>query len=182
MRIETTPLAGLLLITPNVYQDSRGYFFESYNRKFFEAEGLNKDFLQDNESLSKKGTLRGLHFQAPPYAQGKLVRVVRGIALDVALDIRKDSSTYGQHYAITLSEENHLMFWIPPGFAHGFLAMEDNTLFSYKCTNVYNKESEGGVLYNDPKLAIDWRIDEQELLLSPKDEKLAPLADLESPF
>ncbi len=156
MEIVKTPIEGLLVIKPNVFEDERGYFFESYNREIFLKHGLDLNFVQDNESKSKKGVLRGMHFQNPPFAQGKLVRVVRGAVLDVAVDIRKGSPTYGKWHSVMLSGDNKQMYWIPAGFAHGFLTLEDETVFFYKCTNVYNKEAEGCIRWNDPDLAIDW--------------------------
>ena len=156
MEIVKTPIEGLLIINPNVFEDERGYFFESYNREALLKHGLDLTFVQDNESKSKKGVLRGMHFQRPPFAQGKLVRVVRGAVLDVAVDIRKGSPTYGKWHSVVLSGVNKLMYWIPAGFAHGFLTLEDDTVFFYKCTNVYNKEAEGCIRWNDPDLNIDW--------------------------
>ena len=171
MEIITTPLEGLLIIKPDVFEDERGYFFESFNHEKFLKEGLDLKFLQDNESKSKKGVLRGLHFQAPPFAQGKLVRVMRGSVLDVAVDIRKSSSTYGKWESIVLSGQNKWMYWIPPGFAHGFVTLEDDTIFFYKCTNGYNKASEGSLRWNDPQLNIDWGI--ADPVISDKD-KVSP--------
>jgi len=167
MKIIKTPIKGLLVINPRVFGDDRGYFFESWSKQSFAEAGLDLDFVQDNQSISSKGVLRGLHFQNPPYAQGKLVRVIKGAVLDVALDIRKDSPTYGQHFSIELSEENKTIFWIPPGFAHGFATLKDNTIFTYKCTGVYNKESEGALLWNDKDLNINWEINDP--LVSEKD-------------
>lgn len=180
MQITTTPIEGLLVVQPKVFGDHRGYFMETYNEGAFRAAGLPTDFVQDNQSFSGKGILRGLHFQAPPYAQGKLVRVIRGAVLDVALDLRTASVTYGKHFAIQLTEENKTMVWIPPGFAHGFLTLADDTLFAYKVTGLYNKESEGGILWNDPDLGIAWGIDQP--VLSDKDLILPRLADFNSPF
>ena len=168
MKISKTPILNLLIIQPNVFEDERGYFFESYNKNKFNMEGINYEFVQDNESMSKKGVLRGLHFQKPPYAQAKLVRVIKGAALDVAVDIRKNSATYGQHFTIELSEMNKTMMFIPEGFAHGFLTLADNTIFSYKCTQVYNKSSEHTILWNDPDLNINWGITDP--VLSEKDK------------
>ena len=180
MEIIETSIEGLLIIKPDVFKDERGYFFESYNKERFAKEGLLMDFVQDNESKSSKGVLRGLHFQKPPYAQGKLVRVVKGSVMDVAVDLRKDSPTYGKWESVVLTEENKLKFWIPEGFAHGFLTLEDNTIFNYKCTNVYNKESEGSILWNDPDINIEWNIEDP--ILSEKD-KLSPLfKNFETPF
>ena len=160
MEIIKTPLEGLLVIKPKIFGDDRGYFFESWSKQSFAKIGLTLDFVQDNQSLSGKGVLRGLHFQNPPYAQGKLVRVIKGAVLDVAVDIRKDSPTYGQHFSVELSEENKTLVWIPPGFAHGFATLKDNTIFTYKCTEVYNKESEGALLWNDKDLNINWKVND----------------------
>ena len=180
MELIKTSIDGLLIIKPDVFKDERGYFFESYNKERFAKAGLNMDFVQDNESKSDKGVLRGLHFQKPPYAQGKLVRVIKCSVLDVAVDLRKGSPTYGKWESVVLTEENKLQFWIPEGFAHGFVALEDNTIFNYKCTNVYNKESEGSILWNDPDINISWNIDNP--ILSEKD-KISPLfKNFESPF
>ena len=161
---------GLVLIDPLVFTDNRGYFFESYNEELFKKAGIPDKFMQDNESVSSKGVLRGLHFQNPPYEQGKLVRVVSGAVLDVAVDIRKSSPAYGKHFVIELSAANKKMLWIPPGFAHGFVALDDNTLFLYKCTNLYNKASESGIIWNDKTLNINWgfenpKVSEKDLLL-----------------
>ncbi len=180
MEIIKTPLEGLLVINPRVFGDDRGYFFESWSKQSFAKVGLDLDFVQDNQSLSAKGVLRGLHFQNPPYAQGKLVRVIKGAVLDVALDIRKDSPTYGQHFSIELSEENKTIVWIPPGFAHGFVTIEDNTIFTYKCTEVYNKESEGALLWNDKDLNINWEINDP--LVSAKDLVAGNFKDFASKF
>ena len=180
MEIIKTSIEGLLIIKPDVFKDERGYFFESYNKERFAKEGLTMDFVQDNESKSSKGVLRGLHFQKPPYAQGKLVRVVKGSVMDVAVDLRKSSPTYGKWESVVLSEDNKLQFWIPEGFAHGFVTLEDNTIFNYKCTNIYNKESEGSLLWNDPDINIDWNIENP--ILSEKD-KVSPLfKNFETPF
>lgn len=180
MEIKQTEIPGLLIIQPQVFNDSRGYFFESYNKVKLKAQGFDADFIQDNQSMSSVGTLRGLHFQNPPYGQGKLVSVIKGSALDVAVDIRKKSAFYGKYFSIVLSENNKTMFWIPPGFAHGFVALEDNTIFMYKCTQVYNKESEGSVFWNDPDLKIDWNI--KNPIISEKDSKAPFFKDLASRF
>ncbi|MFN5181726.1 MAG: dTDP-4-dehydrorhamnose 3,5-epimerase [Bacteroidota bacterium] len=180
MKISETLIEGLKIIEPKVFQDDRGYFFESWSKKIFEENNIEADFLQDNQSLSTKGVLRGLHFQSPPYAQGKLVRVIKGSVLDVAVDIRKRSPTYGQHVCVELSEKNKLQFYIPPGFAHGFLTLEDETIFSYKCTNYYNKDSEGTILWNDPEIGIDWKITHPRI--SQKDEAGILLKNFKSPF
>ena len=180
MQIIATNIPDLLIIQPKVFEDPRGYFYESYNKNSFAQHNIHADFVQDNQSLSQKGVLRGLHFQAPPYEQGKLVRVISGAVLDVAVDIRKNSPTYGKFFSIVLDEKNKTMFWIPPGFAHGFLTLEDNTIFSYKCTNVYNKESEGSILWNDPAIGINWG--DGSPLLSEKDKEAKLFSDLKSPF
>jgi dTDP-4-dehydrorhamnose 3,5-epimerase len=180
LEIITTSIEGLLIIQPKVFADSRGYFFESYSAGIFEKLGVDANFVQDNQSLSQKGTVRGLHFQANPFAQGKFVRVVQGAVIDVAVDIRKGSPTYGQHVAVELSADNKTMFWVPPGFAHGFSVLEDNTIFLYKCTNLYNKQSEGGLLWNDPALNIDWGVTNP--IVSDKDVILPTLQNFETPF
>lgn len=171
MEILTTEIPDLLVIKPDVFADDRGYFFESYNKVKLAEAGIDVNFIQDNESRSMKGVLRGLHFQYSPYAQGKLVRVISGAVLDVAVDIRKDSPTFGKWASILLTGENKLMYWIPEGFAHGFLTLEDDTIFTYKCTGVYNKQAEGAIKWNDPDLNIEWDINSP--LLSAKD-KVAP--------
>lgn len=180
MEIIETHINDLLIIKPKVFSDARGYFFESYNEGVFKQNGITPHFVQDNQSLSNAGVLRGLHFQAPPHAQGKLVRVITGAVLDVAVDIRKTSPTYGQHVAIELTEENKTMFYIPAGFAHGFLTLKDNTIFSYKCTDLYNKASEGTVLWNDTDLNINWNI--AEPILSEKDLTGTKFIEFNSPF
>lgn len=184
MQITKTPIEGLLIIEPKVWKDNRGYFYESYNAKLFADAGINATFVQDNQSFSQKGALRGLHAQSMPFEQGKLVRVLQGSVLDVAIDIRKDSPTYGQHFDIELSEENHKQLWVPAGFLHGFLTLEDNTIFTYKVSNYYDKNSEIGVMWNDPDLNIQWSkyIPESEFLLSDKDQALDSFKDFKSPF
>ncbi|MXV17615.1 dTDP-4-dehydrorhamnose 3,5-epimerase [Hufsiella ginkgonis] len=182
MNFIETPFEGLVVIEPKIWKDDRGYFYESYNQERFEAAGIPANFVQDNQSFSQKGALRGLHAQAPPHAQGKLVRVIQGSVKDVVVDIRKNSATYGKHFSITLSAENFKMLWIPPGFIHGFVTLEDNTIFSYKVTSLYNKNSELGGLWNDPDLGIDWGISSNEVILSDKDKILPLLKDLQSPF
>lgn len=167
MEIIQTGIKDLIILKPRVFEDERGYFFESYNKSVFSQNGLDMEFVQDNQSLSQKGVLRGLHFQNEPHAQGKLVRVINGSVLDVAVDIRKASPTYGKSFSIELNEKNKTMFYIPPGFAHGFLTLENNTIFSYKCTKVYNKASEGCLLWNDPDLNINWGISDP--IISEKD-------------
>ena len=180
MNILKTELSGLLVIDPKVFGDDRGYFFESFNAEVFASAGLTADFVQDNESRSVKGVLRGLHFQEPPFEQGKLVRVARGAVMDVSVDIRKDSPTYGKWAAFELSEQNKRMLWIPPGFAHGFVTLEDDTVFIYKCTNVYNRESESSILWNDEELGIDWGIENP--VISQKDSEAPLFRELNSPF
>jgi dTDP-4-dehydrorhamnose 3,5-epimerase len=180
MQIEKNHIEGLLVIKPDVFEDQRGYFFESYNEEKFRQLGIDARFVQDNESKSGKGVLRGLHFQVPPYQQGKLVRVVKGAVLDVAVDLRRSSPTYGQWASIELSEKNKWMYWIPAGFAHGFLTLEENTVFFYKCTQVYNKESERGIFWNDPDLGIRWGTGQP--LVSEKDKSAGSFRDFVSPF
>tara|TARA_B100000768_G_scaffold37427_1_gene36143 strand:- start:686 stop:1228 length:543 start_codon:yes stop_codon:yes gene_type:complete len=180
MNIIKTPIENLLVLEPKVFEDERGYFFESFNKKKFEDIGINESFVQDNQSLSNKNVLRGLHFQAPPFAQGKLVRVIKGSVLDIAVDIRKESATYGKYFSVILSEQNKKMFWIPPGFAHGFLTLEDQTIFSYKCSGDYNPSSEGSLLWNDPQLNIEWNIDEP--IVSAKDQEAQAFTSFKSPF
>ncbi len=180
MEVIQTPIEGLLILKPSIFTDHRGYFFESWNKELFMNIGINLDFVQDNQSFSNKGVLRGLHFQNPPFSQGKLVRVIRGSVLDVAVDIRKESLTFGQYFSIELSEENNTIFWIPPGFAHGFVALEDNTFFSYKCTETYNKASEGSLLWSDKDLNIDWKINNP--IVSDKDNKAINFSNFSSQF
>lgn len=180
MEIEHFSIPTIALIKPTVFEDSRGYFFESYSKRKFIEAGIHDDFVQSNQSLSQKGVLRGLHFQIPPFAQSKLVRVIKGSVLDVAVDVRKNSPTYGEHISLVLSEHNKHMLYIPEGFAHGFLTLEDETIFSYKCGNVYNKEAERGIMWNDKNLAIDWNITNP--ILSAKDELNVSFIDFESPF
>jgi len=182
MKITETNIEGLLIIEPRIFNDGRGYFYESYNKRTFTASGISVDFVQDNQSFSQKGAVRGLHGQADPFAQGKLVRVINGRVLDVAVDIRKGSPTYGKHVAIELSGDNKLQFWIPAGFLHGFATLEDNTIFTYKVNNYYDKASEIGVIWNDSTLDIDWGIDPADVLLSPKDEILPAFSSFVSPF
>ena len=179
MQVENTTIKDLLILTPKVFKDERGYFMESYNHKKWERL-LKTDFVQDNESLSEKGVLRGLHFQKPPYAQAKLVRVVRGSVLDVAVDLRKSSPTYGQYFKIILSAENKKQFFIPAGFAHGFLCLEDDTIFSYKCSEYYHSESEVIIQWSDASIKIDWGINNP--LVSERDTKAASFSTFETPF
>jgi dTDP-4-dehydrorhamnose 3,5-epimerase len=180
MEIVKTKIPDLYIIKPQVFEDHRGYFFESYNQEKFLKLGMDQHFVQDNESKSMNGVLRGLHFQNPPHAQGKLVRVVKGAVLDVAVDLRKSSPAYGQWEAVELTEQNKLMYWIPEGFAHGFVTLEDHTIFSYKCTSVYHKESESCIRWDDPTLNIDWKITQP--VLSEKDLDGMLFKDFVSPF
>jgi len=172
MQITKTEIEGLIEITPRVFEDERGYFYESYSKAAFKKNGIDADFVQDNQSLSQKGVLRGLHFQNPPFAQGKLVRVIKGAVLDIAVDLRKDSPTYGKYHKVLLTEKNKRLFWIPAGFAHGFLTLENDTIFAYKVTNVYNKESEGCIKWDDADLNVDWEITSDIIpLVSEKDDE-----------
>jgi dTDP-4-dehydrorhamnose 3,5-epimerase len=180
MEIKTTPLEGLLILKPKVFNDSRGYFFESYQDQRYKQFGINEHFVQDNLSYSTKNVIRGLHFQKPPYAQGKLVSVFKGKVLDVVLDLRKNSPTFGNHFSIELSEENHLQLWIPVGFAHGFSVLSEFALFSYKCTNYYHQASEDGILYNDSTLKIDWNVENP--IVSEKDLQLQEFKHFQTPF
>lgn len=179
MKIIETEIQGLFIIEPDVYGDSRGYFFESFNKKRFEEQtGINVDFVQDNESRSTYGVVRGLHFQRPPHAQAKLVRVVSGRVLDVAVDLREGSPTYGKHVAVELSGENHRQVFIPKGFAHGFSVLSEEAVFQYKCDDYYAPETEGAVAWDDPDIAIDWRIPADDMILSEKDKKNPRLSEL----
>ena len=180
MQITKTPFRDLLIIKPSVYADERGYFFESWNREKLRKAGLEITFAQDNQSSSMKGVLRGLHFQLPPFEQGKLVRVVRGAALDVVVDLRRKEPTYGQHYKLILDGQENTMLYIPPGFAHGFLSLENDTVFFYKCTKVFNKESERALRWDDPELGIEWDIPNP--ILSEKDTQASFFKDFISPF
>lgn len=167
-----THFPGLLIFEPRIFGDDRGYFFESFNQKIFEEKGINTNFVQDNQARSGYGVLRGLHYQSGEFAQAKLVRVLEGMVLDVVVDLRPDSPTYGQHYSIELSAENKRQLYVPRGFAHGYVVLSETAEFFYKCDNFYNKESEGGLIYNDPSLAIDWKIEQDKALLSDKDTQL----------
>lgn len=180
MTINETGIDGLFHLIPKVYEDNRGYFLETYNKKVFNDLGIREDFVQDNLSKSEKDVLRGLHFQNPPYIQGKLVSVICGAVLDVAVDIRKNSATYGKYYAAELSEKNKHILWIPPGFAHGFLTLEDNTIFCYKCSGIYNKASEDSIVWNDPDLNIKWGILNPKL--SEKDQNARTFKGFNSKF
>lgn len=179
MKIKETHIKDCFVLEPTVFEDDRGYFFESFNQKVFEElSGQRVSFVQDNQSFSSKGVLRGLHAQAGDYAQAKLVRVLKGKVLDVAVDARQDSATFGQHFSIILSDKNRKQLFIPRGFYHGFVVLSETAEFFYKCDNLYHKESERGVIYNDPQLAIDWKVPEQELVLSEKDKELPPFREL----
>lgn len=178
MNVIKTEIEGVVIIEPKVFGDDRGYFFESFSQREFEEKVCKTTFVQDNESKSKYGVLRGLHFQKPPYAQAKLVRVVKGKVLDVAVDIRKDSPTFGKHVTMELSDENKRQLFIPQGFAHGFVALSDEVIFQYKCDNYYTQEHEGSILWNDPALNIDWKLPLKDIILSEKDKKNPYLKDL----
>lgn len=176
MTVIPTELEGCLIIEPKVILDQRGYFYESFNEKtFFEKTGLNIHFVQDNMSYSTKGVLRGLHYQTGEFAQAKLVQVIKGEVLDVAVDIRPESVTYGKYTSVLLTSENKRQMFIPRGFAHGFLVLSETALFSYKCDNFYNKESEGQISYQDPSIAIDWGFDKEQLIISDKDQEAPSL-------
>lgn len=182
MDIIRTEIDGAFILKPRVFEDERGYFFESYSKSEFDRLVGSVNFVQDNESCSVRGVMRGFHFQRPPYTQAKLVRCVRGRVLDVAVDIRKGSPTYGKHVAVELSEENHLEFFVPRGFAHGFAVLSDVAVFQYKCDAFYNPEADGGISILDDSLGIDWKIDLSEAILSEKDKNYNMLKDFDSPF
>ena len=182
MNVIKTDIEGVVIIEPRVFSDARGYFFESYNKEVFDREVGRVDFVQDNESCSTRGVMRGLHFQRPPYTQAKLVRCVRGAVVDVAVDLRKGSPTYGRHVAVELTEENHRQFFIPRGFAHGFAVLSDVAVFQYKCDNYYHPEADGGISIVDPSLGIDWRMAIGEAILSDKDRRHPRLEEFDSPF
>ncbi len=182
MNVIETKIPGLLIIEPQVFEDSRGFFVETYNAPRYAELGITGEFVQDNLSQSKKGVLRGLHYQAPPFAQGKLVSVIKGSVLDVAVDIRHGSPTYGQHVAIELNAENKKQFWIPEGFAHGFLTLEDDTIFAYKCTNVYAPEHDRGIWHADPALEIKWPDLGMDYIVSDKDAAHPVLAESKQEF
>lgn len=182
MEVIKTDIEGVVIIEPRIFADSRGYFFESYSKREFDEKVRSVDFVQDNESCSSYGVMRGLHFQAPPFTQSKLVRCVKGRVLDVAVDIRKGSPTYGQHVAVELSEDNHRQFFVPRGFAHGFAVLSDIAVFQYKCDNYYAPEADGGISIQDTSLGIDWLIDPSKAILSEKDLRHPLLKDFDSPF
>ena len=182
MNVIKTAIEGVVIIVPRVFKDGRGYFFESFSQREFDEKVRKVSFVQDNESMSVYGVMRGLHFQRPPFTQSKLVRCVKGAVLDVALDIRKGSSTYGEHVAVELTEDNHRQFFVPRGFAHGFAVLSQTAVFQYKCDNFYVPEADGGVSIVDSSLSIDWKIDADKALLSEKDAKHALLKDFYCPF
>ena len=182
MNVIKTAIEGVVIIVPRVFKDGRGYFFESFSQREFDEKVRKVSFVKDNESMSVYGVMRGLHFQRPPFTQSKLVRCVKGAVLDVALDIRKGSSTYGEHVAVELTEDNHRQFFVPRGFAHGFAVLSQTAVFQYKCDNFYVPEADGGVSIVDSSLSIDWKIDADKALLSEKDAKHALLKDFNSPF
>lgn len=182
MEVIKTNIDGVFIIEPRVFSDARGYFFESFSQREFDQKVRKINFVQDNESKSSYGVMRGLHFQTPPFAQSKLVRCVRGRVLDVAVDIRRGSSTYGQHVAVELNEDNHRQFFIPRGFAHGFAVLSEEAVFQYKCDNFYHPEADGGISILDSSLGIDWRIPTEHALMSEKDTTHPLLKDFESPF
>ena len=182
MEVIKTDIEGVVIIEPRIFKDERGYFYESFSQREFEEKVCRTVFVQDNQSKSSYGVLRGLHFQKPPYAQSKLVRCIKGTVLDVAVDIRKGSPTFGKYVAVELSEENHRQFFIPRGFAHGFAVLSDEAVFQYKCDNFYNKESEGAVAWDDPELCIDWKVPADKVLLSEKDKQNKCIADADFLF
>lgn len=182
MEIKETAIPGVLIIEPRVFADARGYFFESFSQREFDEKVGKIRFVQDNESMSSYGVMRGLHFQRPPYAQAKLVRCVKGSVLDVAVDLRKGSPTYGRHVAVELTADNHRQFFIPKGFAHGFAVLSETAIFQYKCDEFYHPEADGGIDFTDDTLGIDWRIPVEKAILSEKDTKHGRLADFDSPF
>tara|TARA_B110000046_G_C12804540_1_gene318630 strand:+ start:147 stop:695 length:549 start_codon:yes stop_codon:yes gene_type:complete len=182
MKFIETKISDVIIIEPTVFGDSRGYFLESYNQKKFEEVVGKTSFVQDNESKSSKGVLRGLHFQKPPFEQAKLVRCIDGEVLDIAVDIRKNSKTYGKHVAVILSGENKRQLFLPSGFAHGFLVLSDSATFAYKVDNIYAPDHDAGISWNDPSLSIDWGIDESDLIISEKDKNLCFFSELNSPF
>ncbi|TDE51281.1 dTDP-4-dehydrorhamnose 3,5-epimerase [Flavobacterium sp. GT3P67] len=182
MKIEETFIKDLIIITPSVFEDERGYFFEAYSKSKFRDLGITIDFVQDNQSFSKKGTLRGLHYQNPPYAQTKLVRVLQGEIMDVAVDLRKDSATYGKHFGVKLTAENKKQLLVPQGFAHGFSVLSETAVVMYKCDQFYNKQSEGGIRFDDPTLNIDWGMDLADAIVSEKDLVLPNFANCNSQF
>ena len=182
MEIIKTPIEGLLVIEPKVFADARGYFVETYNEERYREAGIDAQFVQDNQSCSSYGVVRGLHFQKPPYSQAKLVSCTVGRVLDVAVDLRPGSKTFGQWFSVELSEDNHRQFFIPRGFAHGFSVLSEKAVFTYKCDNLYHPEAEGGLLLSDPDLNIDWQVPEDKRIISDKDTKHPKMAELKTPF
>jgi dTDP-4-dehydrorhamnose 3,5-epimerase len=182
MQIFKTPIEGLLVIEPKVFHDARGYFVETYNEQRYREAGVDAVFVQDNKSSSTYGVVRGLHFQRPPYTQAKLVSCAEGRVLDVAVDLRKDSPTYGQHFAVELDADSQRQFYIPRGFAHGFSVLSERAVFTYKCDNLYHPEADGGILLTDTALGIDWRVPADQMILSEKDKKHPTLNELDNPF
>ncbi len=182
MEVIKSDIEGVVIIEPRIFYDDRGYFYESFSDREFREKVCNTIFVQDNQSKSSYGVIRGLHFQRAPHAQSKLVRVIKGKVLDVAVDIRRGSPTYGKHVAVELTENNHRQLFIPRGFAHGFVVLSQEVIFQYKCDNFYNKESEGAIMWNDPDLGVDWGISESEAILSDKDMESPLFKDFDSPF
>lgn len=182
MEVLKVDIPGLLIVKPSVFTDSRGFFYESYNRERYFDNGIRTEFIQDNLSRSSYGVIRGLHYQLAPYGQVKLVQVLKGKVLDVVVDLREDSPTFGHHYSIELSEENKLQFYVPEGFAHGFSVLSDDVLFAYKCSNLYNKSAERGISYNDPDMGIDWQVPAKDAIVSHKDSILPSMKEAEKNF
>ena len=182
MNIIKTEIEGLVIVEPRIFRDDRGYFYESFSQREFEENVCRTTFVQDNQSMSSYGVVRGLHFQKPPFCQSKLVRCIKGAVLDVAVDIRKGSPTFGKYVAVELTEDNHRQFFVPRGFAHGFVVLSEVAVFQYKCDNYYNKESEGAIAWNDEQIAVDWRLPSEKVILSEKDKLSKPLAEAEFLF
>ncbi|WP_016778907.1 dTDP-4-dehydrorhamnose 3,5-epimerase [Anaerophaga thermohalophila] len=182
MQIHETKIPGLLIIEPDIFADQRGYFYESYNKEKYEKKGISSDFVQDNVSSSVRGVIRGLHYQLAPFSQAKLIQVLKGKVLDVAVDLRQGSPTFGEHLSIELSDDSHLLVFYPRGFAHGFSVLSDEVIFSYKCDNFYNKDAERGINYKDATLNIDWQIPENEIIVSGKDKVLPAFNEAERNF
>ena len=182
MNIIKTEIEGLVIVEPRIFRDDRGYFYESFSQREFEENVCRTTFVQDNQSMSSYGVVRGLHFQKPPFCQSKLVRCIKGAVLDVAVDIRNGSPTFGKYVAVELTEDNHRQFFVPRGFAHGFAVLSEVAVFQYKCDNYYNKESEGAIAWNDEQIAVDWRLPSEKVILSEKDKLSKPLAEAEYLF
>ena len=179
MNIIKTEIEGLVIVEPRIFRDDRGYFYESFSQREFEENVCRTTFVQDNQSMSSYGVVRGLHFQKPPYCQSKLVRCIKGAVLDVAVDIRKGSPTFGKYVAVELTEDNHRQFFVPRGFAHGFVVLSDEAIFTYKVDNIYAPQADAGIIYNDPKIGVNWMIDSKDVLLSEKDTKHPTLEEAE---